>query len=94
MPVSQVMVMLFMVLVVWLIWLVDGQEIKRCGNDVALEHKLVKLIVDRVYVNEGQVVPMRLKADYHIVLGQNGKGTTSMEIVPYVSEWALRDSNP
>ena len=52
---------------------------KACNGDPEAQHRLIAVIVERVYVEEGRVVALTLKADYHIVLGQNKNG--SMEIV-------------
>ncbi|MBX3084728.1 MAG: recombinase family protein [Anaerolineae bacterium] len=71
-----------------------ADHFKQCGDDVERQHELVKLIVDRIYIDRGHVVEVTLKADYHVILGQNAKEPTSIEIDPHVSEWALRDSNP
>jgi DNA invertase Pin-like site-specific DNA recombinase len=71
-----------------------AEYFKRCGDDVARQHDLLRLIVERVYVDNSQVVAMTLKADYHVVLGDHGTGAHDVEIDPHISEWALRDSNP
>ena len=42
-----------------------------CGSDTEAQHRLIKLIVERVYVQGEAVVAMTLCADYHIVLGHN-----------------------
>lgn len=55
-----------------------------CGSDVEAQHRLIKLIVERVYVRDEQVVAMTLRSDYHVVLGHNMNGSTEMEVDPYV----------
>ncbi|MEO8393378.1 MAG: recombinase family protein [Chloroflexota bacterium] len=67
-----------------------------CKEDIEKQHQLVKLIVERVYVEDDVVVAMTLKSDYHIVLGHKGNEPTSisMEVDPHIHEWAQRDSNP
>jgi hypothetical protein len=44
---------------------------KACNGDPEAEHRLVKLIVDRVYMQDEVVVAMTLRADYPIILGHN-----------------------
>ena len=65
-----------------------------CKGDEELQHELIKLIVERVYVQDGQLVAMTLKSDYHLVLGHNAEEPTYMEVDPMVHVWARRDSNP
>jgi site-specific DNA recombinase len=50
-----------------------------CQGDPEQQHKLIQLIVDRVYVEEDRVVAITLLADYHVVLGHNAKEPTSVE---------------
>lgn len=42
-----------------------------CGNDIEEQHKLLSLIIERVYVEDKRVVALTLKADYHVVLGHH-----------------------
>lgn len=42
--------------------------------------KLIKLIVERVYIEEYYVVAMTLLADYHIVLGNKAKEPIPVEV--------------
>lgn len=65
-----------------------------CNGDGEKQHELVKMIVDRVYVQDGNVAAMTLKSDYHVILGKNANGPTDMPIDPAIHEWARRDSNP
>ena len=65
-----------------------------CHGDIEAQHKLVKLILERVYVNDNEVVALTLKSDFHIVLGHNGNEPTYMEVDPMVHTWARRGSNP
>lgn len=67
---------------------------KKCDSDVKRQHNLIRLIVDRVYGSDRQVVALTLKADYHIRLGDTGKKPTNIELDGNVSVWALRDLNP
>lgn len=70
-------------------------HLARCGDDIEKKHDLLRLIVERVYVEGDRVVALTLKADYHVALGQTGDESTSMEVdSTYVHQWALRDSNP
>ena len=55
-----------------------------CGDDTEAQHKLVKLIVKRVYVQDDEVVAMTLRSDYHIVLGHKLNGPTQVPVDPYV----------
>ena len=65
-----------------------------CDDDIERQHELIKLIVERVYVLDGQLVAMTLKADYHLVLGHKAEEPTYLEIDPFAHEWARRDLNP
>lgn len=57
---------------------------KACEGDPEAEYKLIKLIVDKVYVQDEQVVAITMKADYHVVLGHNENGSIEMSIDPGV----------
>jgi site-specific DNA recombinase len=61
-----------------------GKYWEGCKDDPEGEHRLIKLIVERVYVQDEQVVAMTLKADYHIVLGNNANGSTAVSVDPSV----------
>jgi site-specific DNA recombinase len=65
-----------------------------CQGDIEKQHQLVKMIVERVYVEDDVVVAVTLKSDYHVVLGHKTNEPTYMEVDPYVHVWALRDLNP
>jgi len=54
------------------------------GDDTEAQHKLVKLVVKRVYVRGDEVVAMTLRSDYHIVLGHKLNGPTEVPVDPYV----------
>jgi hypothetical protein len=56
---------------------------QRLEGDEDGKHELVKLIVDRVYVEEETVVAMTLKSNYHLVLGHNAKEPTEHSVDPY-----------
>jgi hypothetical protein len=45
-------------------------------------HELVKLIVERVYMDEDAVVEMTLKSNCHFVLGHNANGPTEYTVDP------------
>jgi hypothetical protein len=45
-------------------------------------HELVKLIVERAYMDEDKVVKMTLKSNYHLVLGHNANGPTEYTVDP------------
>jgi hypothetical protein len=55
---------------------------KACADDTEAQHKLVKLIVKRVYVSGEEVVAMTLRSDYHIVLGHKLNGPTKVPVDP------------
>ena len=57
---------------------------ERLEGDEEGRHELVKLIVDRVYVEDETVVAMTLKSNYHLVLGHNAKEPTECSVDPYV----------
>ena len=65
-----------------------------CQGDVERQHQLVKLILERVYVDNDRVVALTLKSNYHLVLGNNANEPTYLEVDPMVYEWARRGSNP
>jgi len=65
-----------------------------CKGDVELQRRLVKLIVERVYVEDDTVVAITLKSNYHVVLGHKESEPTHIEVDPHIHEWAQRDSNP
>lgn len=49
-------------------------------GDTEAQHELVKLIVERIYVNDERIVATTLRSNYHIVLGHNVNGPTQVEI--------------
>jgi site-specific DNA recombinase len=53
-------------------------------GDPEAQHELVRLIVERVYVRDDQVVAMTLRSNYHLVLGHNVNGPTEMSVDPFV----------
>jgi len=55
-----------------------------CKDDPEAQHELVKLIVERVYVRNEQVVAMTLRSNYHLVLGHNVKEPTEFSVDPFV----------
>jgi hypothetical protein len=57
-----------------------GKHWAACKDDPEAEHRLIKLIVDRVYVQGEEVVAMTLKADYHIVLGHKANEPTAISV--------------
>jgi hypothetical protein len=65
-----------------------------CGDDVEGQADLIKLIVDRVYVHNRRVSAITLKADYHVVLGQDGETPHFIELDPCIHVWPRRDCNP
>ena len=65
-----------------------------CTEDMEKQHLLIKLIVERVCVEDDVVEAITLKSDYHIVLGHKANEPTFMEVDAHIHEWAQRDSNP
>ncbi len=65
-----------------------------CQGDVEKQHQLVKLIIERVYVEDDVVVAITLKSNYHVVLGHKANEPTFMEVDPHIHVWAQRDLNP
>lgn len=61
-----------------------GTHWEACKGDPETEHRLVRLIVERVYVESERVVAMTLKSDYHIVLGHKMNGPTEVPVDPYL----------
>lgn len=55
---------------------------ERLQGDPEAQYELVKLIVERVYVNDEQVVAMTLRSNYHLVLNHNANGPTYLEVDP------------
>lgn len=65
-----------------------------CQDDVEKQHQLIKLIVERVYVEDDMLVAMTLKSNYHILLGHKTNEPTFIEVDPHIHVWAQRDLNP
>ena len=57
-----------------------GHYWEACGGDFEEQHRLIKLIVERVYVRDEFVVAMTLKADYHVVLGNKANEPTTLSV--------------
>ena len=51
-------------------------------GDPESQHELVKLIVERAYVEDEKVVAMTLRSNYHLVLGHKANGPTFHEVDP------------
>lgn len=49
-----------------------------CNGDPDAQYRLIKLIVERVYVQDEDVVALTLKADYHVVMGHKTKEPTTI----------------
>ena len=65
-----------------------------CQGDVEKQHQLIKLVIERVYVEDDTVTAITLKSNYHVVLGHKANEPTFMEVDPHIHEWARRDLNP
>ncbi len=55
---------------------------ERLEGDEDARHELVKLIVERVYVRDEQVVAMTLRSNYHLVLNHKTNGPTEFTVDP------------
>lgn len=55
---------------------------ERLEGDEESRHELIKLLVERVYVEDERVVAMTLRSNYHLVLGHNVNGPTPYEVDP------------
>jgi hypothetical protein len=80
-----------------------GERYKQRRADTDKEHELVKMVVERVYIREQNVVAMTLKSNYHLVLGHKRNGSTEFSVDPFLStshwqescqERRRRDLNP
>lgn len=56
-----------------------------CHGELERQHELVEMIVERVYVQEDQVVAMTLKSNYHLVVGHKTNGPTESSVGPFLS---------
>jgi DNA invertase Pin-like site-specific DNA recombinase len=61
-----------------------GTHWKRLEGKPKAQRDLVKLIVQRVYIEGKDVVAMTLCSNYHLVLGNNVKGPTEFSVDPFV----------
>jgi len=57
---------------------------QKCGKDVEAQHKLIKQIVERVYVEGDKVVAMTLKSNCHLVLGHKINEPTEYSVDPFM----------
>ena len=55
---------------------------ERLKGDEESRHDLVKLIVERVYIEDDQVVAMTLRSNYHLVLNHKTEGPTEFTVDP------------
>jgi hypothetical protein len=55
---------------------------ERLDGDEESRHDLVKLIVERVYVQDNRVVAMTLRSNYHLVLNHKTEGPTEFTVDP------------
>ena len=55
---------------------------ERLEGDEEARHELVKLIVERVYVQDDRVVAMTLRSNYHLVLNHKTNGPTEFTVDP------------
>ncbi len=57
---------------------------ERLKDDAEGRQELIKLIVERVYVNDKQIVAMTLRSNYHLVLGHKVNGPTEFTVDPFL----------
>lgn len=55
---------------------------ERLNGDPESQHELVKLIVERAYIEDEKLVAMTLRSNYHLVLGHKANGPTFHEVDP------------
>ena len=55
---------------------------ERLEGDEEGRHELIKLIVERAYVKDDELVAMTLRSNYHLVLGHKTNGPTYHEVDP------------
>lgn len=61
-----------------------GTHWERLADDPEAQRDLVKLIVQRVYIDGHTVKALTLSSSYHLVLGNNIKGPTEFSVDPFV----------
>ena len=66
----------------------------RLEGDEESRHDLVKLIVERVYVLDDQVVAMTLNSNYHLVLNHKTNGPTEYTVDPLGYTYGSDGSRP
>lgn len=59
-----------------------GTHWQQLEEDPEAQHELVKLIVERVYVQDEEIVAITLRSNYHLVLNHNANGPTYYEVDP------------
>ena len=55
---------------------------ERLEGDEEGRHELIKLIVERAYVKDDDLVAITLRSNYHLVLGHKTNGPTYHEVDP------------
>ena len=61
-----------------------GAHWERLEGRPEAQRDMVKLIVQRVYIDGQDVVAMTLSSNYHLVLGHNANGPTDFSVDPFV----------
>ena len=56
-----------------------------CGDDTEAQSEFIKQIVERVYVQDKQVVAMTLRSNCHLVLGHKINEPTEYTVDPFIS---------
>ena len=62
-----------------------GSFWEACGDDVEAQSALIKQVVERVYVEDDQVVAMTLQSNCHLVLGHNVNEPTAYTVDPFIT---------
>jgi hypothetical protein len=65
---------------------------EQCANDMEVQHRLIKQIVERVYVRGEEVVAMTLHSNCHLVLGYNVNGPTEYSVGPFIQEASIAEA--
>ena len=67
---------------------------ERLDGDEESRHDLVKLIVERVYVQDDRVVAMTLRSNYHLVLNHKTEGPTEFTVSPSLVTYGSDGGRP
>jgi hypothetical protein len=57
---------------------------ERLEGDDKGQQELLNLIVERIYVSDGEVKVVTLRSNYHLVLGHKTNGPTYQQVDPFL----------